>query len=407
MQEKTFDIVVWGATGFTGKLVVEYLYQKYGLDNELKWAIAGRNQVKLDAVKQELGASHIPILIANSFDKSSLQEMASQAKVICSTVGPYALYGTLLVEACLENGTHYCDLTGEVQWMRKMIDQHHETAKEKKVKIVHCCGFDSIPSDYGIWFLQQEALKHFGQYCKEVKMRVKGATGGFSGGTYISLTNALAEGEKDPKINQVLADPYSLNPPAERSGKDQAESLNAFYDPDFKVWMGPFVMAFINTKVIRRSHALAGYPYGHDFSYSEAIWYGKGLRARIIANLSSLFMKLLLSKMSNSFLKKITDRLFPKPGQGPSAEIRDKGFFNLLFYGKTEGNQTIKVKVIGDKDPGYGSTSKMLAESAVCLAKDQDKSPSTYGVLTPSVAMGEVLFDRLINHAGITFELKN
>ncbi len=405
MPTQPYDLILYGATGFTGRLVAEYLLQQYGLSGSLRWAIAGRNQQKLEEVRSQLGAEALPIVIADSLDKPSLVALAQQTRVVCTTVGPYAKYGSLLVEACAQNGTNYCDLCGEVQWMRRMIDQHHETAKANGAKIVHCCGFDSIPSDMGVYFLQKEAKTRTGAYCSQAKMRVKGASGGFSGGTYASLSNVLVEAEKDPSIFKVLLDPYGLNPQGERRGPDQVDLNKVAFDEDFQAWISPFVMATINTKVVRRSQALLGYPYGKDWRYDEATFNGSGFGNKITAHLMAFFINAINSAKPNSWFKKLLDRIFPKPGEGPSEAVREKGFFYLLFLGKFANGTQIKVKVIGDKDPGYGSTSKMLAESAVCLAKDRDQLPALEGVLTPSTAMGEALLQRLVKNAGLSFEV--
>lgn len=407
MQDRSYDVILWGATGFTGRLVVEYLLKQYGSTGGLRWAIAGRNQAKLLDFRQQLKAPSLQIILADSQDKTSLEAMVRKTRVLCSTVGPYALYGSLLVEACVENETDYCDLTGEVQWIRKMIDTHHEKAVKKQVKIVHCCGFDSIPSDFGVFFLQQEAQKRLGQYCQHIKMRVRGAKGGFSGGTYASLSNVLAEAEQDPSINQILQNPYSLNPPGERSGPDGEDLSTALFDKDLQRWISPFVMAAINTKIVRRSHALAGFPYGKEFQYDEATLHGSGIKDRMLANVSAGIHGLLSKATPKSLTKTLADRFLPKPGEGPSAEVREAGYFKLLFLGKLPDGQQIRAKVTGDKDPGYGSTSKMLAESALCLACDRDKLPQVHGVLTPSVAMGDILLGRLIQKAGLTFEISN
>ncbi len=405
MQEKTYDLIVWGATGFTGRLVAEYLYKQYGANHSLRWAIAGRNEDKLERVRQELSAPELPILLADSLDKPSLEAMVRQTKVICSTVGPYALYGTPLVEACVENGTDYCDLTGEVQWIRRMIDTFHTRAANNQVKIVHCCGFDSIPFEYGVFFLQQEARSRTGEYCQRIKMRLKGARGGFSGGTFASLQNVMAEAEKDPSVKGIVENLYSLNPPNERSGPDKQDLQKAAYDEELHGWISPFVMALINTKVVRRGHALSGYPYGKGFRYEEATWHGSGLSARIIANLFAWGLNLLTKASPHSLIHKIINRFSPKPGEGPSEKVREAGFFNLLFLGQLADGRQLVAKVKGDNDPGYGSTSKMVAESAVCLAIDRDQLPNQFGVLTPHTAMGSVLFERLIQNAGLRFEV--
>ena len=404
---KKFDIILFGASGFTGRLVAEYFLQEYGSSNQLKWAMAGRNLGKLEKIRAELGDSSIPILLADSQDMASLNTLVQQTQVICTTVGPYAKYGSKLVEACVNQGVDYCDLTGEVQWIRRMIDQHQQAAKASGAKIVHCCGFDSIPSDMGVYFLQKEAFAQKGKYCQHIKMRVKGIKGGMSGGTYASLSNLLVEAEKDKSIFDILEHPYGLNPRGQWEGKDLSDLNSSQFDKDFQAWISPFVMAAINTKIVRRSHALVGFPYGKNFQYDEAILHGKGLSARLQAGMMAAATGLASHLSPNSIIKRVADRFLPQPGQGPSKQQREKGFFHLIFVGKMEDGSIIKAKVKGDRDPGYGSTSKMLGESALCLAKDRDKLPQINGVLTPSTAMGEPLLQRLKKKAGLTFNILN
>lgn len=402
MKKPSYDIILWGATGFTGRLVAEYLNNQYK-DGDLKWAIAGRNEEKLLTIQKELGIENIPYIIADSNDKSALTKMVQQTKVICTTVGPYAKYGSDLVAACVENGVDYCDLTGEVQWIRRMIDQHHEAAKAKKVKIVHCCGFDSIPSDMGVYFLQQKAKAQKGNFCNHIKLRVKVMKGGMSGGTYASLNNVMAEAAVNPAITKMLANPYGLNPKGEQKGKDVGDITEVVFDEDMDTYVSPFVMAGINTRVVRRSHALSGYPYGKDFQYEEATLVGKSISKRFTARLTNSVVSKVISGGPDSFLKKMADKYLPKPGEGPSKKERENGFFNLLLLGKLPDGSTISGKVKGDRDPGYGSTSKMLGEAAVCLAKDSLSEVS--GVITPSVAMGDALLKRLQTNSGLSFEL--
>lgn len=401
MSNKTYDIIIWGASGFTGRLVAEYILKQYGAGEELSWAMAGRNQQKLEAIRKELGDENIPIVIADSGDMNSLEKMVDQTKVICTTVGPYAKYGSLLVEACVKHGVDYCDLTGEVQWIRRMVDKHHEQAKVKGVKIVHCCGFDSIPSDMGVFFIQKMAKAQTGSYCNHVKFRVKRFSGGFSGGTIASLMNVLVEAKDDPSIYGILTHPYSLNPEGERVGKDQKDLTSIAFDKDAKSWISPFVMAAINTKVVRRGHALAGYPYGKDFRYDEAVL----AKSKFNARMALLTTGILASMRPGTIMGRIGNMILPKPGEGPSKEKREAGFFNIKLIGKLPNGSLIIGKVTGDRDPGYGSTSKMLGESAVCLARDGTSLPNISGVLTPSVAMGDALLERLKQNAGLSFEV--
>lgn len=400
---KEFDIIVWGASGFTGRLVAAYLFKQYGTQGDLKWAMAGRNQEKLTAVRAEVADSSVPIVLADSDDEASLKVMILRTKVVCTTVGPYVTYGSKLVAACITHGAHYCDLAGEVQWMRQMIDKHHEEAQANGVKIVHTCGFDSIPSDMGVYFTQKEALAQKGQRAKRIRMRVAGMRGGLSGGTYASLSKVLEEAMQDKEIYKVLVNPYGLNPTDKQEGGDHPDLQKVIFDPTSKSWIGPFIMAGINTKVVRRSNALSGYAYGNDFRYDEATMSGKGFKGRMKGIMSALPLILMTAK-PGSILKRIANRMFPKPGEGPTKDQRENGFYSLRFYATLEDGSTALGKVTGDKDPGYGSTSKMLGEAAVCLAKDS--LPEISGILTPSTAMGDALLDRLEKHAGLTFSFK-
>ncbi|MGD8318530.1 MAG: saccharopine dehydrogenase NADP-binding domain-containing protein, partial [Myxococcales bacterium] len=257
-RSREFDIVLWGATGFTGRLVADYLVRHYlGGDEGLRLALAGRNQEKIEAIIKEIGAPPLPILIGDSFDATSLSEIASRAEVVISTVGPYAKYGAELVAACVRHGTDYCDLTGETQFVRKMIDQHHEEAKRTGARIVHCCGYDSIPSDLGTLMMQKAFEERFGHYAAEVKMAAGEMSGSFSGGTFASMMNILDELKENPKLRKILGDPYALNPEGTR-GSDQRDQTGVRFDKDLDMWTAPFIMAAINTRIVRRSHALMG-----------------------------------------------------------------------------------------------------------------------------------------------------
>ena len=399
---RKFDIIIWGASSFTGKLVTEYLFNKFG-SSKIKWAIAGRDLGKLKKVRSQVADKNIPIFIADSFDKESLLKIVKKTKVICSTVGPYSLYGTKLVKLCVENYTNYCDITGEAHWIRTLIDNFHEEAKSKKIKIVNSCGFDSIPSDMGVYFIQNEMKKVYKTYAKSIKMRVAGIRGGISGGTYSSLNNLLKEAYADKSIFKVLNNPYGLNPKDKMDGLDKKDLRKIIFDKESNSWIYPFIMAGINTKIVRRSNALINFQYGKNFRYDEAMIAGKGISGFWKAILA-VFPLAIVGLNPNSFLKKIINSFMPKPGEGPGVEKRKNGFYNLRFYITIDEKRKAFAKVIGDSDPGYGSTSKMLAESALCLAFDN--LPKNYGILTPSSAMGEKLLDRLIKNAGLSFEIK-
>ena len=403
---REFDVVIWGATGFTGRLVAEYLKSQYPDEKDLKWAMAGRNKEKLDEVQRLTNTEGIPQIIADSNDRDSLSAMTKRTSVICSTVGPYAKYGSNLVSSCVSNETHYCDLTGEVQWIRKMIDLHHEEAQKKKLKIVHCCGFDSVPSDMGVFFTQSRIKEAEGQYAESINFYVKAMKGKFSGGTLASLQNVMAEAAEDKSIYKTLFNPYGLNPKGEMSGPDKIDLVKPKYDQDMKSWLGPFVMAGINTKVVRRSHALADYPYGDNFRYAETMLTGSGLKGRMRANSLMLTMGMASAMKPGSIMKKLGDKFLPKPGEGPTKDERENGFYNILLLAKLQNGKQRMIKITGDKDPGYGSTSKMLGEAAVCLIKDQKELSDHYGCITPSTAMGEPYLKRLTENAGLTFELK-
>ena len=406
-----FDIVIWGASGFVGRRVVHHMAARYGSGGDLRWAIGGRNQAKLESVRSELGSAgtDIPILIGDSHDVASLEALVTRTKVVCSTVGPYAKFGSELVKACVSNGTHYCDMTGEAHWIRKMIDAHQAEAEKTGARIVHACGFDSIPSDLGVFFLQHKAKERYGIPCSHIKMRVKSIRGGFSGGTLATIMNWIQEGARDPSIKRVMREPYSLDPEGQRHGPDRPEKMLAFkvkYDEDFKAWTMPWFMSPINTKIVRRSNALLGYPYGEDFCYEEAILVGSGPVGWVIATIGALGVGLCMLALglppTRWLLKKF---VLPKPGQGPSQRVRENGFFDLILVGKLGEGNVMRARIKGVGDPGTESTSKLLVESAVCLAQDSEKIAVGGGFWTPASAMGELLLLRLTTNQALSFEL--
>lgn len=407
-NERAFDVIVHGATGFTGKLVAEYLLRQYGLGDRLRWAIAGRSEMKLQQVRDELGvdAAGLEIIVADSFDNVALQSLASQTRVVLTTVGPYALYGSDLVAACVKAGTHYCDLAGEVHWIRKMIDLHQDNAAKTGARIVHCCGFDSVPMDIGVWFLQDAAQKKTGTYCESISLFVKATKGTASGGTLASMMNLIKESRKDRTIARTLIHPYSLNPEGERDGPDTRDQQNVVYREDAKSWTAPFIMAGVNTKVVRRSHALAGYPYGRNFRYDESVLTGHGLLGWLKGTIMVAALGALVFLASFTPSRNLLQRfVLAKPGEGPDRELQKQGFFNLIQIGVLPDGTTMRGRITGDQDPGYGSTSKMLSECAVCLAKDELDSGG--GVWTPAAVMAKPLIGRLRNNAGLSFELRD
>ncbi len=404
-SERPYDVVVYGAASFVGRLLTRYLVERHGVQGDLKWALAGRNQAKLDAVAAEFGAQALPSIIADAADPKALHEMAAQARVVVSTVGPYALYGSDLVAACAELGTDYCDLTGEPQWMRRMIDAHQSTAQRSGARIVHNCGFDSIPSDLGVWFTQQQAMESFGEPCRQIKLRVRRIKGGASGGTVASLINVMSEIKRDPSLRKVLQNPYSVCPEGAREGVRQPNVTTPVHDEDAGAWLAPFVMAGINTKVVHRSHALQGHPWGRDFLYDEAMMMGGSLSGALRAGTFSLGMGAFLGLAVMGPTRRLLERhVLPKPGEGPSPEEQEAGFFDLRLFGRTASGESLVTQVTGDRDPGYGSTAKMLGEAAACLAQDGDRIRQEGGFWTPSTAMDGALLERLTAHAGLGFK---
>lgn len=406
-SNRSYDVVVFGASGFTGRLVVEHLLEKYPPGGDLQWAVAGRNPQRLENMLDEVAGNdetgRPPVIIADSHDRESLDQLTSDTRVVITTVGPYGLHGSELVEACVVNGTDYCDLSGEVEWVRKMIDQHQPAAQKSGARIVTQCGFDCIPSDIGVFHMQEEAIARHGHPCREIAMLVS-FKGGVSGGTIASLSNSFSSALKDETSKHVLVDPYGLNPEGERGGPDGPDETGSRFNSDAGQWTAPFLMAPINTKVVRRSNALLNYRYGRDFRYTEAMKTGGGFKGRCIAMMASIGLRILLLFIFMAPTRRMLIQLGPKPGEGPSREARESGSFDILFIGKLPNGESMRLVVKGDRDPGYGATSRMLAESAVCLATEELDVPG--GFLTPAAAMGGALCQRLISNAGLSFEIQ-
>lgn len=398
-MEREFDIIVWGASGFTGRLVVDYMATQHSTSN-LKWAVAGRN---VDKVKQVLGDRDIPVLTADSEDEASIDDLVQRARVILTTVGPYIRYGSGLVAACAKHGTHYCDLTGESPWMREMITAHQATAQASGARIVHTCGFDSIPSDLGVFCLQQHMIATHGVPARQIKFRLRGMSGGASGGTIDSMMAMMEKAKGDKAMLKSLSNPYLLND--NMRGLDGPDRFSAFFDEDFDSWVGPFIMAAINTRVVRRSAELLAGMYGRDFQYSEGTLTGQGASGYIAATGMGVGSGVFAGLASLSPTRSLLQKVLPKPGEGPSEDTMNNGFFDIEFLGihPSDSSKNARVRVKGDKDPGYGSTSKMIAESALALAQD-DLSVGG-GFWTPASAMGNALLKRLPQSAGVTFDI--
>lgn len=408
MSGREFDVVVFGATSFVGQLLCRYLIERYGKAGGLKWAAAARSKAKLEALRGELGpaASKLALVVADAADEAALGAMCARARVVISTVGPYALYGEPLVKVCAESGTDYCDLTGEVQWIRLMIERYEKAARASGARIVHCCGFDSIPSDLGVLFLQQEARRRFGAPCSRVKMRVKAMRGGASGGTVASMLNVVKEAAANPALRKELANPYSLCGAKAGKGVRQPNANAARWDEDFSAWCAPFVMAAINTRIVHRSNALQAQAYGADFRYDEAMLAGRGAKGRFAAlGITAGIGGFMLGAALPPTRWLLAQFVLPAPGEGPSPQAQRTGFYDIRFFGTSGDGRSLRAKVTGDRDPGYGSTSKMLGEAGACLALDLPKSARTGGFWTPATALGDRLIERLKTHAGLTFEV--
>ncbi|QSQ18945.1 saccharopine dehydrogenase NADP-binding domain-containing protein [Pyxidicoccus parkwayensis] len=409
-----FDVIVWGATGFTGRLVAEYLAKTQDA-HRARWALAGRDLKKLEEVRRALATlvpacAELPLLVADAKDPASLDALVTRTRVVCTTVGPYAKYGNELVAACARAGTDYCDLTGEVQWMRRMIDAHHEQARATGARIVHTCGFDSIPSDLGVLMMQEYMREKHGGHLGSVRLYMGPMRGGASGGTVASLLQALEEVDADRSVRRVLVNPHALDPdPRQPRNPAERDLATVRYSQEVGQWTGPFVMASVNTRVVRRSHALLGFPWGRDFLYTEVASFGAGVKglARATSMTAGLggFLVALQVKPLRGLLE---SKVLPAPGQGPSAEAREKGFFVAQLLGEGKSPRTglevkLKGKVAAQGDPGYAATARMLSEAALCLAFDAN--PTQGGVLTPSSSMGMRLVERL-RKVGMTFEVQ-
>jgi short subunit dehydrogenase-like uncharacterized protein len=391
MSSSKFDIIVYGATGFTGQLVAEYLAQHYRGDRNLKWAMAGRSLEKLAAVRDAIGApADTPLIVADAGNPASLKAMVDQTRLVLSTVGPYQLYGSDLVAACAASGTDYLDLCGEPVWMRRMIDAHEAAAKSSGARIVFSCGFDSLPFELGVFFAQETAKKTLGMPVSRVKGRVREMKGTFSGGTAASIKATFAAAAKDLSLVAMLKDPFVLTPGF--TGPKQPPGNRPLLDEDLGMWTAPFVMATINTRSVHRSNQLMGFPYGRDFIYDEMVLTGAGETGEANAKL----VVAANNKMGSSD--------GPKPGEGPSKEERESGRYDLLFVALAPDGGQVRVAVRGDRDPGYGSTSKMISECAICLLRDTPEVPA--GIWTPGAAMGDRLIRRLVDNAGMTFQVE-
>lgn len=386
--DKPFDIVVFGASGYTGRLVAEYLAAEYG-GTDLTWAMAGRSLDKLTSVRTEMGISDVVALLEVDVDNpASVSDMVDACRVVITTVGPYQLYGDELVKQCAERGTDYVDLTGEPSWMHETIARFNEAAKLSGARIVHSCGFDSIPFDLGVYLLQQHAIDKTGEPIATVKGRVRAMNGTFSGGTIASMRATMASAKANPAIIQVLTNPFALTEGF--TGPEQPAGMAPQYDEELQSWSAPFIMAPINTKNIHRSNFLMAHRYGEDFRYDEMLLTGDGDQGKAAAEFVAKDDSVAKSDL--------------QPGDGPSKEERENGNYDAIFAGQACTGDLMISSVQGDRDPGYGSTSKMLAEAAMCLLHNPELASG--GLWTPAAALGDALIERLQAHAGLTFQIE-
>jgi len=382
-----FDIIVYGATGFTGRLVADYINDNY---SDRPWAMAGRSPQKLASVRDEMGLpADIALIEADASNPDTLESMVKRTKVVITTVGPYQLYGEPLVAACAKAGTDYVDLSGEPPFMWDMIEKYDGMAKDSGARIVHSCGFDSIPSDMGVFFLQAEARNRFGAPLKNVKGRVRSMKGTFSGGTAASGHATLKAALGNTDTMKKLMSSFALTPGFE--GPKQPYGNKPYEDEELGVWVAPFFMAPVNTKNVHRSNMLMGHPYGTDFTYEEMMFTGPGEKGAAIAN-----------HIANTDPLDGQGEL--KPGDGPSKEERENGSYDFMFTGLSDNGERLTVGVKGDRDPGYGSTCKIITECALCLI--EEASDTAGGVLTPAPVFGQAIINRVVAHAGLTFEVE-
>lgn len=409
-EKRPYAVILYGATSFVGQITAHYIAEFLSTNKdksrtEVTWAIAGRDKEKLNELQSNL-ASKVDIIVANSDDAASLDAMTEQAQVIISTVGPYLKYGEPLIKSCVDNGTDYVDLTGEAIFIKDMMDKYQDAAKQSGARIINSCGFDSIPSDLGVYFTQKQAEARFDSTCDVIHMRVKAAKGGLSGGTIASMATIFEEVGQDKSRRKQVANPYLLNDDKDTPNVRQSNVSKPEYDSEHQRWLAPFVMASINTRIVHRSNQLLGYEYGRDFKYDEAMWMKDGIKGKLTSYaLSAGLLGFATAMMITPSRELLSKHVLPKSGSGPSKEEQENGYFDIRLFGQTAKQQSIVTKVTGDKDPGYGSTSRMLSQAALCLAQDISKEEVGGGFWTPASAMGDKLIERLEQHAGLSFDV--
>lgn len=402
-QMKKYDIVIFGATGFVGQIIYKYLQQNYA---DLKLAIAGRNHAKL---KQIAATFNSDCIVADANDPVALKKLAQSTKLVISTVGPYAVYGANMVAACATQGTDYCDLTGEVHFVEKMINRHWQQAAQSGARIIHCCGFDSVPSDIGVFYLQQLARQKYALPCTSVHNRVVYAKGGASGGTVASIINLLRQASGDAKLRHKLNNPYLLASAGQLAPNSasvkQRQHKTANYDAHCQQWTAPFIMEVINSRIVHRSNALQNYPYGKCFRYDEAVLTGKSAAGRFRAlALTAAIYSFAVAAVVPPTRWLMEQTFLPKSGSGPSEAQQQNGGFKYRMRGFTENNQQQLLEISATGDPGYSATAKMIAQAALCLLKDYPRDQLGGGFWTPASAMGAKYLARLEKYAAFSFK---
>ncbi len=397
-RDRPIELLLWGATGFTGRLAAEWLAKRYP---DARVALGGRSEQKLESLRDDLvridpKCAAWPIRVADAFDVPALDRVVPEASVVATTAGPFSVYGHELAAACARHGTDYCDITGEVPFARTLIDRNHERAREHGARLVPFCGFDSIPSDLGVFALQEFAKRELGEPCASATFVLVRARGGVSGGTAASAMAIMEQAGHDARVRKMMRDPYAL-----AGGEGPSKDARGAKKIDGG-WTAPFFMDTVNSRVVHRSNALLGYPYGRDFRYEERMVVGKGAFGFVRAETMSLGLALGSRALPYGPIRAVAKRFLPSPGEGPSKEQRESGSFLVRALGRNaRGEVVAECKVSGEGDPGYTGAAKMLVESALCLSRDV---PGNGGVLTPAASMGDALIARL-RAAGIAFDV--
>jgi short subunit dehydrogenase-like uncharacterized protein len=404
MSERAFDVVLFGATSFVGRLTAGYL--RRAAPSDARIALAGRSQARLRELRSAIGADDWPLLVADTQDAASLAELARGTRVLATTVGPYRRYGIPVVEACAQAGTHYADLTGEVVFIREAIDRFDAQARDSGARIVHSCGFDSIPSDLGVLLLHEAAGADGAGELQETTLVVRSMRGGASGGTLASMKDVVDDRRRNPALARLMEDPYALSPDraAEPELGSERDPTHVERDKLVGGWVAPFVMGQFNTRIVRRSNALSGWAYGRQLRYREVMSFGSGPLAPMLAGTATVGFAALEKGLELAPTRVVLDRLLPSPGEGPGERARDRGHFRLEIHAKTSGGARYVCRIAAEGDPGYKATAVMFGESALALAFDEQLLPATAGVLTPASALGRPLVERL-RAAGHTYEV--